>query len=215
VLLSAGAYPVPVNSKHPVSMAVDTQKNEVLIGTTEDQDDKRPSRWAIRRYRVVNNHLMPVAAKADGPDGNREWIEGPDGGARGSSRCIVLYDETGKTGMKGRILYFGLGTTSAKVPWSCAYVAQSIADKTVHGGWMVKRYYDEWTQSRSAPAAAWFGGDIIYAYRWVDGSQNDRDNILHVAYNGTGIEDTPMGDFDDIGYIRDFGMRHSILYLRQ
>ncbi len=79
---------------------------------------------------------------------------------------------------------------------------------------MVKRYYDEWTQSRSGPGAAWFGDDIIYGYRWVDGSQNDRDNLLHVAYRGSGIELEPMGDFDDIGFLKTFGIRQSILYLR-
>lgn len=214
VLLTPGAYPTSVVSKNPASMTVDTFKNEVIIGTAEDQDANRPRRWAIRRYKVVKDQLV-AAATANDPNANREWIEGEAGGSRGTSRSIVLFDAEGRTGMKGRILYFGLGMTSEKAPWSCAYVAQSIADKTVRGGWMVKRYYDEWTQSRSGPAACWFNGDILYAYRWVDGSQNDRDNILHVSYNGTGIEDTPMGDFDDIGYIKGFGMRHSILYLRQ
>ena len=117
--------------------------------------------------------------------------------------------------MKGRILYFALGLVGKDNPWSCVYVGQTIGDKNYNGGWMVKRYYDEWTQSRSAPGVAWFGGDLIYAYRWVDASQNDRDNILHVAYRGTGIEDVPMGDFDDITFIRTYGAKHSILYLRE
>ncbi len=196
-----------LTSTIPVSMAVDTAKNEIILGLAEDQDANRPSRWQIRRF--------IWDGKALAQQGEKEWIEGEKGGARGLSRCIVLYDEKGVTGMKGRLLYFGLGMTSEKTPWACAYVAQTVADKTVGGGWMVKRYYDEWTQSRSAPAAAWFAGDIIYAYRWVDGSQNDRDSLLHVAYNGTGIESAPMGDFNDIGFMRDFGIRHSILYLRQ
>ena len=76
-------------------------------------------------------------------------------------------------------------------------------------------YRTEPTQSRSAPAACWFGNDILYAYRWVDGSQGASDNLLHVAYNGTGIEKEPMGDFDDIGFMRAFGIRHSILYMRE
>ena len=54
---------------------------------------------------------------------------------------------------------------------------------------------------------------MIYAYRWVDGGQGDGDNILHVGYRGSGIEEQEMGDFDDISFIRDFGMRYSILYM--
>lgn len=207
VMLSGDDYPVAIKSTVPVSMAVDSATKQVLIGMAQDQDEKRPSRWQIRRFSFEKNGLKAV--------GSPEWIEGEKGQARGKSRPTLLVDETGTTGMKGRLLFFGQGMTSAQTPWACEYVAQSVADKTVGNGWMVKRYYDEWTQSRSAPAAAWFNGDIIYAYRWVDGSQNDRDNLLHVAYNGTGIEEAAMGDFDDIGYMRDFGIRNSILYLRQ
>ncbi len=191
----------------PVSIAVDTLRDELVIGFAQDQDKDRPSRWCINRHKVRDGILEPSSAL--------EWIEGEAGGARGRSRPILLFDEKGVSGMKGRLLYFGQGMTSKEAPWSCEYVAQTIGDKTIGGGWMVKRYYDEWTQSRSAPAACWFGGDILYAYRWVDGSQNDRDNLLHVAYNGTGIEDAPMGDFNDIDFLKRFGIRHSILYLRQ
>lgn len=216
------SIPVPaagaagLKSTVAVSLAADTIRDEVLLGVAENQDDKRPDRWALRRFKVgpKGQLLVPNAADAK-PDSNREWIEGDGGGARGGARCIVLFDERGLTGMKGRILYFSRGGISEKAPWACEYVAQSIGDKTIRGGWMVKRFYDEWTQSRSSQAACWFNGDILYAYRWADGSQGDRDNILHVSYNGTGIEQAPMGDFDDIGFIRSFGMRHSILYLRQ
>ena len=102
--------------------------------------------------------------------------------------------------------------TDAKTPWACTYVAMSIADKTVQEGWLVKRYYDEWTQSRSAPAAAWFGGDIIWAYRWVGGDGPTDDN-LHVGYKGLGIQSEPFGDFDDLGFVRGFGVQHSLLSL--
>jgi hypothetical protein len=216
VLVNAGASPAALTSTVPVSMAVDPIHDEVILGVAENQDAQRPDRWALRRFKIGSaGEFVATGGVGAKPEGNREWIEGEKGGARGGSRCIVLFDDKGVTGMKGRILYFGRGGVSDKAPWACEYVAQSVADKTVGSGWMVKRYYDEWTCSRSAPAAAWFNGDILYAYRWVDGSQGERDNVLHVSYNGTGIESVPMGDFDDIGYIRDFGMRSSILYLRQ
>ncbi len=214
-LTGAGDSNPAVRSKYAVSMAVDTAKDEILIGTAEDQDAARTNRWAIRHERFKGSALAPVPSAPTVADSDREWIEGEKGNAKGGSRCVLLYDEKGATGMRGRLVYYALGSTSDKAPWACVYVAQSIADKTVHGGWMIKRYYDEWTQSRSAPAACWFNGDILYAYRWIDGGQGDGDNVLHVGYNGTGIESAPMGDFDDIGFIRDFGMQNSILYLRE
>jgi hypothetical protein len=215
VILTSGAYATTMTSKQAVSMCVDTFKDEVIFGTNEEQSKDQPNRWAIRRYKVRNGLLLPSTLTPNIANSEREWLQGEKSGPRGNSRCVVLFDEKGVTGMKGRVLYFALASTSEKSPWACEYVAQSIGDKTVNSGWMTKRIYDEWTQSRSGSGATWFNGDILYAYRWADGSQGDRDNILHVGYNGTGIEDVPMGDFDDIGYIRDFGMRHSILYLRQ
>ncbi|HWA82306.1 MAG TPA: hypothetical protein VG820_02660, partial [Fimbriimonadaceae bacterium] len=204
-----------VNSTEPVSMAVDTIHDVVLIGTAENENDKHLNRWVIRREKADGQKLKPFSPTPDVPNSDREWLQGPNNGPAGSSRCIVLFDDKGYTGMKGRIIYYMQGTTSTAAPWQCIYVAQSVADKTVGGGWMVKRYYDEWTQSRSAPAACWFNGDILYAYRWVDGGQGATDNTLHVGYNGTGIESAPMGDFDDIDFIATFGMRNSILYLRE
>jgi hypothetical protein len=188
----------------PVGMAVDAIRNEVILGAAEDQDKNRPTRWQIRRYKEIGGHLLEQSV---------EWIEGEAGQSRGYGRCTVLFDASKEAGKEGRIYFYGRGMTSKESPWACTYVAHQIADKTVRGGWLVKRFYDEWTQSRSAPAAAWFGNDVIWAYRWVDGSQNDRDNLFHVGYRALGFDDKPMGDHDDISFFREIGIRHSILYL--
>ena len=99
---------------------------------------------------------------------------------------------------------------------TCALpISTRIADKSVHGGWLVKRFYDEWTQSRSAPGVCFFRGDIAFALRWfgnVRGSEND--NCM-VGFFGRGIESQPMGDFDDISFIRDVGLSHSILCVEE
>ena len=81
-----------------------------------------------------------------------DWIDGEKGGSRGTGRLTVLFDPSKDASPKGRIYLFGKGLTSKESPWSCTYVAHQVADKTVNGGWMVKRFYDEWTQTRSAPA---------------------------------------------------------------
>ena len=190
----------------PVGMTYDTIKNRVVIGMAQDQDENRPSRWQIRYYDETKGGLEETGM---------EWIEGEKGGARGKSRATLLFERSSNAGPNGRIRFFAQGWTSAQTPWACTYVAEQIVDKSIRGGWIVKRFYDEWTQSRSAPAAAWFKGDIIWAYRWVDGGQGATDNNLHVAYQATGIEDTPMGDHDDLSFFRDFGIRHSIIYLSE
>ncbi|MFY9233741.1 MAG: hypothetical protein WAO58_04690 [Fimbriimonadaceae bacterium] len=188
----------------PVGMAVDTIRDEIILGAAEDQDKNRPSRWQIRRYKEINGRLIEKSA---------EWIEGEAGGSRGTGRATVLFDASKEAGPAGRIYFFARGYTTKESPWGCTYVAQQIADKSVRGGWLVKRFYDEWTQTRSAPAAAWFGGDIIWAYRWVDGGQGERDNLFHVGYRALGIDEFPMGDHDDITFFREIGIRRSILYL--
>lgn len=197
--------PLDATSTNPVGLCTDSLTGEAIVGLARDQDEKRPNRWQIRRYRAQDGVLV---ASAD-----PEWVEGEAGQARGTGRITVLFDASKDGGPQGRVYLYGRGMTTADVPWACTYVAHQIADKTVKGGWLVKRFYDEWTQSRSAPAAAWFGGDVIWAYRWVDGGQGATDNNLHVGYRALGIETAPMGDHDDLTYFRTFGIRHSILSL--
>jgi hypothetical protein len=190
----------------PVGFTVDTVHKQVVVGLAQDQDKNRTSRWQVRWYKEGTDGLE---------EQKMEWIEGEKGGTRGQSRCTLLFEAGTDAGTDGRLRFFAQGLTSATSPWACTYVAEQITDKTVRGGWLVKRFYDEWTQTRSAPAAAWYKGDIMWSYRWVDGGQAASDNTLHVAYRATGIEDSPMGDHDDISYFRDFGIRHSILYLAE
>jgi hypothetical protein len=190
----------------PVGFTVDTIHKQVVIGMAQDQDEKRPSRWQVRWFSETPDGLQ---------EKRMEWVEGDKGQTRGRSRCTILFESGSNAGPEGRLRFFGQGMTSATSPWACSYVAEQIADKSVKGGWIVKRFYDEWTQTRSAPAAAWFTGDIIWSYRWVDGGQGPTDNNLHIAYRASGIEDTPMGDHDDLSFFRDFGIRHSIIYLAE
>ncbi|RYG33351.1 hypothetical protein EON81_18375 [bacterium] len=191
-------------STNAVSLCTDTKTGEAILGMAQNQDDKRPNRWQIRRYTLKGDRLV---------EKGMQWIDGVDGQSRGTSRVTVLFDGSKDAGPSGRIYFFGLGMLTPTSPWSCVYVAQQIADKSVRDGWLVKRYYDEWSQSRSAPGAAWYKGDILYAYRWVDGGQGETDNNLHLGYQGLGIHADPMGDFDDLTFFQTFGIRNSLLYL--
>lgn len=189
-------------SKVPPGITYDTVRKEAVLALAQDQGEKT-NRWQIRRYKIADTLV----------ETGMEWVEGEQGNCRGTGRLVALFEKNRDTGPEGRVYIFGRGLTTKEAPWACTYVAHQIADKTVRGGWLVKRYYDEWTQSRSAPAAAWFNKDIIWAYRWVDGAQGPTDNNLHVGYKASGIQDEPFGDHDDIGFLKNFGIRNSILYL--
>lgn len=190
-------------SSNPVGLCTDTKSGEAILALAQDQDKGRTNRW---QYRRLTADADGVLHQSSGPF----WVEGETGGARGSGRMIPLFDATKDAGPNGRVIIIAKGLTNAATPWSCCYMAHEIADSKFHGGWLVKRYYDEWTQSRSAPAACWFKDDMLYAYRWVDGGQGETDNMLHVAYRGTGLQQATLGDFDDISYIRGFGLANSI-----
>ncbi len=195
-----------VPSVNPVGMCTDTLTGQAVLGLAQNQDKGRTNRWQIRHFEADANGVLSEVGKVD-------WVDGENGGSRGNGRLIVLFDASKAAGEHGRVYLFGKGLTSDQSPWACAYVAQQIADKTMNGGWLVKRYYDEWTQTRSAPAVAWFGDDLIYAFQWTDGGQGAGDNGLTVAYAGLGIQSEPMGDHDDISFIRNFGLQNSLLAL--
>lgn len=192
-------------STNPIGACVDTIKNVIVLTTGEDQGDEKPSRWQVRYYLLENETLGELAM---------DWIEGEEGHARGDGRLLTLFDNGKGAGKDGRIYVFGPGLKrDANNPWTGMYTAHQVADKTVRGGWLVKRYYDEWTNSRSAPAVTWYNGDVLFAYRWVDGHQGETDSNLQVAYYGLGIEKDPAGDHDDLSFIAKYGLRRSILYL--
>ena len=140
--------------------------------------------------------------------GASEWV-----GQRGSARPTLVFQPDAALKNRGGQLYFlAAGMFGAGSPSACHYVSTRIADRTVSDGWLTRRYYDEWTQSRSSPGACLLNGELIFASRWRGDAPGWRDNDLFVGFSGRGIETAPMGDFDDIGFIKSYGLAHSILY---
>jgi len=193
-----------VTSEIAPGFTVDTVTHQIVIGLAQDQGTKK-NRWQVRYYKDQDGELV---------NQSMDWIEGEKGGASGMGRCTLLFDTSSDAPPDGRIMFYCQGTYGKENPWSCVYVAEQIADKTWQDGWLVKRYYDEWTQTRSAPGVCWYGNDVLYAYRWVDGGYGASDNILHVGYNGLGITDEPMGDHDDLTYMQSFGIPYGLVYLQ-
>lgn len=210
-ILSAGGTLGPeltlrVKSSNPVGLTTDTVTGNAVLGLAQDLDKGRTNRWQIRNMVADEEGKLSLV-------GDPDWVEGVNGGSRGTGRITLLFEQTRDSGPKGRIYFFCKGMTGKDSPWACGYVAMQIADKSVKGGWLVRRYYDEWSQTRSAVSATWFNHEIAYAYRWVDGGQGETDNNLHVGYQGSGIQKEPMGDHDDLTLIRNFGLANSILTL--
>jgi hypothetical protein len=191
------------SSTFPVGAAVTLNGHELWLGTGEDQSDRRLGRWQVRRYLLRDGGLAEVGM---------DWVSGEEGGDRGSTRPTLVFEPDKAFAPNGRLHFIAGGFIEPGRASQCYFDAMQVADKRVRGGWITKRYYDEWTQSRSAAAATWFGNDIILASRWIGTTSAFKDDQLYVAHNGLGISPVPMGDFDDIGYIAAHGIQRSILY---
>ncbi|MCL5103619.1 MAG: hypothetical protein M1133_05835 [Armatimonadetes bacterium] len=189
-------------SNFAVGAVVDTIKDDLILGGSQDLG-KRKNRWQIRRF-------------AGSSDGNltqieMRWIEGEKGRSSGEFRPTLIF-ETGKdAGPEGRIHYIGGGTRNGEGT-AGTWGARQIVDRSYYDGWKVPRYYNEWANTRSCSTAAWFQDNIIFAYRWPCDSRVYMDNDILVGYNGLGINPEPIGDFDDVDFIADTGIGHSILY---
>lgn len=190
---------VPVGA---VAGAVHREGPVLWIGLMQDQEGRFPGRWQVRRFVPDRLGVLRQAGQ--------EWIGGEKGGERGSSRVMLLWEPDRALGPDGQLYFIACGLFGSTTPWSCHYIATRIADRTINGGWLTRRYYDEWTQSRSAPGACFFRGDIALAVRWFGNVHDAENDNLFVAFFGRGIESEPMGDFNDIGFIRDYGLVRSI-----
>jgi hypothetical protein len=83
-------------------------------------------------------------------------------------------------------------------------------DGALSGGWLTRQYHGGDVLSRSAPGACFFRGDVVVAGRLWDANPGG-DDQLRIMFHGRGVDSGTMGDFDDVGFIRDIGLRRSIV----
>jgi hypothetical protein len=193
---------LPVISLVPVGAAPSPDGQSLWIGLTEDQDAGRPTRWQVRR-------LTRNAADGSFAEAQREWVGGPDAQHRGEGRVVVLC-EPNPGFPDGQVYFLQCGMMGGSPRSSCHYIGMRVKNQDVHGGWLVRRYYDEWSTSSSAPGACLFRDDIAYVMRWAAAPDSDGSTELHVGFFGRGFDHGKMGDFDDVTFIRDIGLTHSI-----
>jgi hypothetical protein len=189
-----------VLSNVPVGAAAGSSSSHgsvLWVGGTADQGTKK-SRWQV--------HKLAMGSGGTVKETSAEWIGGDAAGEAGEGRISLLWEPNHALGDDGQLFVYGRGGLGLALTQE--FVAMRIADKHVHGGWLTRRYYDEWTNSRLSCGVCWFRGDIAYASNMF--GDNMDDNNLIVAFYGRGIQNGKMGDFDDIGFIRDYGLRESI-----
>lgn len=170
---------LPMKSEIPPG-AVEVE-GEIVVGFAV-----KGGRWKIARLRP---DLSIVEER---------WVGGEKSGWAGNRRCQLFNEE-------GRIHFIATGMVPEN-GHACVYDAMTIADPTHDDGWLLKRYYDEWTTTKSPAAAAWYRGDLLLGIRWTN------DDIFF-ARRGLGIQDKPMADFDDVKHMLDYGIARSILWM--
>jgi hypothetical protein len=180
--------------------AFDARRNELLLGTAAEIN-KQPYRWQLRRL------------KGDPDTGFTEvscvFLGGEKSGWAGNKRPNLIHHPSREFGPDGRVYWIAAGVSSPPNTPTGLYVAQTIGHKDHNEGWMLWRYYDEWTNTRSGIAAAWYRGDIVLATTWAS-DQAATDGGVFCAYNGTAIGNQDMADFDDVTLMADYGIARSI-----
>jgi hypothetical protein len=183
-----------LTSRTAVGVAWHPITRQAVIVTTADM--------AQSKFRLQANYRGMSAGELD-TSGGMEWIGGPRGANASASRPTVLVDTSRDAGPNGRIYAF----YQAASPGAPAFVSLQIADRSANGGWLERSAYDEWSVTDSAPAAAFnpSTGDITYCYRDKGGN-----GMLKISFNASGVQDGEMGDFDELRFIREHGLKESL-----
>lgn len=123
--------------------------------------------------------------------GEGEWTDGPAGQADPRARPSLICEPG------GRRTIFGSRLNGASHPL--------LAARGPDGRW--KSGFDGRDLQAVGPPGACLmpGGDIVWAARQA--------GTLRAAFGARGLDSSPMADFDDIGFIRDFGLSRSLPFL--
>jgi hypothetical protein len=190
-----------IKSTIPPGPVVDTLHDELLLGTA-GLFGKQPYRWQLRRFAYDR-------ASGGFKELSCAYVGGAKSGWAGNRRPTLIFDPGNDSGPQGRLYWIAAGLAQPLTRPTAFFLAQTIGYKEVNDGWLLWRYYDEWTNTRSGIGAAWFDNDITIATTWASGTAGG-DGGVFCAYNGTAIGNVDMGDFDDVSLMANYGMSRSI-----
>ncbi|HEY3283122.1 MAG TPA: hypothetical protein VGN26_12685 [Armatimonadota bacterium] len=190
-----------IKSTVPPGPAVDTLHDQLLLGTAAPLGNLQ-HRWQLRRlaWNATEGRFAEVSC---------QFVGGEKSGWAGNRRPTLIFDPDRELGKDGRVYWIAAGLADPLTKPTSFYLAQTIGYKDINDGWLLWRYYDEWTNTRSGIGAAWFDKDIVLATTWASGTAGG-DCGVFVAYNGTAISNVDMGDFDDISHMANYGIARSI-----
>ncbi|HLJ53596.1 MAG TPA: hypothetical protein VKT77_01080 [Chthonomonadaceae bacterium] len=191
-----------IKSTVPPGPAVDTLQRQLLLGTAAPRG-KQQFRWQLCRLAWdAGAKTFKLASAA--------FVGGEKNAWAGNRRPTLIFNAGREFGPHGRIYWIAAGMPQ---PGGAAptFLAQTIGYKDVNDGWLLWRYYDEWTNTRSGIGAAWNTKerDITIATTWASATAGG-DGGVFVAYNGTAIGHADMADFDDVSLMANYGMERSI-----
>jgi len=187
-LLMSAEHPTDVFSEVPVGATagpVTPEGASIWIGRIQIDGQPNGGQTEVVRYVLTPGGSMVPAY--------RSWVAG----TYSRHRMTLLWRPEAGLLPEGRLYLLSGGTQQDQ------WITMNVPYPDVSGGWLLRRYHSPGFTSASAPGACFFQDDIVYAYRQTD-------NALRVAFYGSGATPRPMGDFDDIGYIRDYGLNHSL-----
>lgn len=191
--LDHGPGAVAITSQSPVGAAWQSESGRIELATTAPRDGMQG--------RLAVYELAGLA-----PDGwfaaNLRWSTGEHGYARTRSRPAVVYDPDPNRGPHGGLLIYHKGDVGSAGDTAAVHVARTTGDQTMDDGWRVRMMGNEWTLSRSGPAATLHRNDIAYAYRWNGSTTSLPANTLVLNLAASGIRNIPVADQDDIAVIR-------------
>lgn len=190
-----------LTSLMPPGAVQDPATGELVIGFATAQPDGSGRAWRVARF---------TAAGEEGWTRGLERVVGGGAGWVGNSRPVLLIEHAPEHSAPGRLHFVARGWCDPPDAPGCWYEAITIGDATQADGWRLRRFYDEWTTTRSPVGAAFHGGELVLAYRWYGNVHGDDDENLQVAFHGFGVRDEELRDFDDVSEISRFGLARSI-----
>ncbi len=134
------------------------------------------------------------------------WTRGEGSGNGCTSRPMVVFDAAGQLNIFHTGGQHGDGSM-------LVYRTRQIGNRALDEGWLTCLLYDIWTRTRVPIAFASGPQGALYGFRW-DADGWTPNNTLLLGYNGFGLNDEPMRDFDDGEKIARYGLVHSILWMQ-
>lgn len=187
-----------VTSQFPIHATYNTNLERIALVTSEFQGGMNGRMKLHTLGRMTNDRWYSQ---------NVRWTMGDGGYSRSRARPWVLYDRSQDRGPRGGYLVYHKGDVNVVNATANIWLSRTIEDRSYWDGWRTNLMGNEWSTTRSAPAATFYGNDIAYAVRWSGG---EIDNELLINLRASGVQDGIIADHDDVTHIRMYGLRRSL-----